>query len=107
MTYREHIASHPPSPYSLKSKIFTAVEALLAVICFLLSVPMVIFSLGAYGLILGPLYVLTVLTCLIVLAFSKKPRHGLHMVIRILLALPILTAIAYLVLIGTGIFPIC
>ncbi len=107
MTYREHIANRPPSPYSLKSKIFTLVEGLLAVACFLFSMPMVIFTLGLYALIIGPVYVLTLAVCLTVFALSKKPLRGLHMVIRILLALPILASISFLVLIGTGILPIC
>ena len=107
MTYREHIANSPPSPYSLRSKIFTAVEGLLAVIAFLLAMPMVIFTVGPYALIIGPIYVLVLLACLIVFALSKKPRHGLHIGICVLLALPILTCIVYLILIGTGILPIC
>ena len=107
MSYREHIANRPPSPYSLRSKIFTTAEGVLAVIAFLIAMPMVIFTVGPYALIIGPVYVLTLIACLTVLAFSKKPRHGLHIVIRILFALPILTAVVYLVLIGTGVIPVC
>ena len=107
MSYREHIANRPPSPYSLKTKIITLVEGLLAVVCFVVAMPMVIFTLGPYALIIGPVYVLTLAACLAVFAFSKKPHHGLHIVICVLLALPILTAITYLILIGTGVIPIC
>jgi hypothetical protein len=107
MSYKEHIANRPPSPYSLGSKIFTAVEGVLAVISFLCSMPWMIFSLGAFGLILGPVYVLILRGGLIVFAMSKKPRHGLHTVIRVLLALPILTFITFLILVGTGVVPVC
>ena len=107
MSYKEHIANRPPSPYTLKSKICTAVEGVLSVISFLFAMPMMIFTVGPGALIIGPVYVLCLLACLIVFAFSKKPRHGLHIVIRILLAVPILTFIVYLILIGTGTIPIC
>ena len=107
MSYRDHIVNRPPSPYSLKSKIFTAVEGLLAAICFLLAMPMVIFTVGPLALAIGPVYVLTLGACLAFFALSKKTLRGLHVTIRILLALPILTAITYLILIGTGIIPIC
>ncbi|MBE6586735.1 MAG: hypothetical protein E7645_09525 [Ruminococcaceae bacterium] len=107
MSYKEHIANRLPSPYTLKSKIITAIEGVLAAITFLFAMPMIIFTLGPTALLIGPVYVLILLACLIVFALSKKPRHGLHIVIRILLALPILTFIIYLILIGTGTIPFC
>ena len=107
MTYKEHIANRPPSPYSLKAKIFTLVEGILAVLCFLIAMPMVIFTVGPYAFAIGPAYVLTLAACLAVFALSKKPRRGLHIAICILMALPILTAVTYLILIGTGVMPIC
>ena len=72
-----------------------------------MAMPMVIFTVGPSALVIGPVYVLSLGTCLTIFALSKKPRYGLHLAICIQFSLPILTAITYLILIGTGVIPIC
>lgn len=107
MTYREHIANRPPSPYSLKTKIFTAVLGCVAVVCAVIAFPWTIAFAGFYGLVFDAVYVLALLSCLLVFCLSTKPRRGLHAAICILLSVPILIFTAFLICFFTGVIHVC